>query len=126
MRPCLEAGCPALVERGRCPKHSRDQEKRRGRNWPWRWVYADPRWPKVRRLALVRAGFRCQHEEAGVRCEVADEFGRGLDAHHAYPGGLQQLLLDGFDPFDDDLIVIACTSHHQMLEQADRAARRPR
>lgn len=30
LRSCLEPGCPELVERGRCPKHSRAVEQRRG------------------------------------------------------------------------------------------------
>ena len=30
LRPCAEAGCPALVVRGRCPVHTQVQEQRRG------------------------------------------------------------------------------------------------
>lgn len=30
LRVCAEAGCPTLVERGRCDEHRRKQEQRRG------------------------------------------------------------------------------------------------
>lgn len=30
LRPCGQPGCPALVRRGRCPKHERAREQARG------------------------------------------------------------------------------------------------
>jgi len=88
--------------------------------WPWRWVYDDPRWRECRWRVIVRAGFRCQVVENGVRCPVTDRSGRWLHGHHAYPGGLRALIAAGLDPFDDDLVKCVCGSHHQRLETEDR------
>ncbi len=125
MRPCLTSGCPALVVKGRCPKHEAGQRQLRRARYPWRWVYDDARWrgPNGARLrALARAKFRCEYspDRDNVRCSFVDKSGSRLHGHHLYEGGLSQLIADGADPFDDDLVMCVCEQHHQQLEFAER------
>jgi hypothetical protein len=124
VRPCNWPGCPELVERGYCPGHQRERDRRHNAA-PWRWVYLDERWRGrngTRRRALRRAGFRCEVLENGERCTVESPTGAGLHADHT-PLGVQELLEQGLDPFDDDGVRIACASHHARLEQQRRADR---
>lgn len=126
LRPCLELGCPNLVERGRCSAHrvAHDRARRaRRRARGVSRVYADPRWAQTRRFALRRAGGRCQALEDGKRCRET----RDLHGHHDYPGGLEQMLVDGVDVFDEKRVVILCARHHAQVEAWLRAeARKPR
>lgn len=114
LRPCLEPGCPNVVRSGRCPDHAAAHARaRRLRRLAAgsRIVYEDRRWQKTRRRALERAGHQCQALEHGERCTQRDF----LHAHHDYPGGVEQMLADGADPFDVDQIVILCERHHGQL-----------
>ncbi len=110
-RPCLELGCPRLVKRGRCREHTLARARAK-RAQPRYDVYTDPRWLRTLRRAKLRAGNRCQAIEHGVRCPVT----HGLHGHHDYPGGVEQMLLDDADPFDERHVVILCGSHHGRLE----------
>jgi hypothetical protein len=83
-------------------------------------VYESPRWPQARRRALRRAGHRCQAIEQGRRCPERTS----LHAHHDYPGGLEQMLADGADPFDESRLVILCATHHGQVEAYLRAESR--
>jgi hypothetical protein len=123
-RPCNQAGCPVLLERGSayCPEHAREREAGRAERWPWRWVYRDPRWQRCRRRALERAGYRCEAVEDGERCTASDPTGRWLGGHHDYPGGVRAMLAAKLDPFDERYVRIACGRHHQLLEASERAA----
>lgn len=86
-------------------------------------IYEDPHWRHTRRRALVRAGHRCQALVDGGRCRETTN----LHGHHDYPGGLERMLLDGVDPFDETRVVILCGSHHAQVEAWLRAeARKPR
>lgn len=118
LRPCNEVGCDELVPRGRCRKHQRAHARRQVEHY--RWVYAQERWLRTRKLALVRAGGRCQAVEGGIRCEVRS----GLQGHHNYPGGVRQLIEDGADPFDVRYVVMLCDEHHRRAEQRLRRGHR--
>lgn len=52
LRVCLEPGCPALVESGRCPAHARHVERRRGSAASRGY---DSYWSRVFRPGFVRA-----------------------------------------------------------------------
>jgi hypothetical protein len=110
LRPCLERGCPRLVKRGRCRHHTRARALAKrlsvGR------VYDDVRWHQARARALARAGGRCQAIEHGERCPAVRE----LHGHHDYEGGVERMLLDGVDPFDERWIVVLCGRHHSQVE----------
>lgn len=124
LRPCLEVGCPEVVKSGRCPVHARAHAKaRRAKRLAAgsRVVYEDPRWRRTRDQALKRAGNRCQAIENG-RCPETTR----LHAHHDYPGGVEQMLADGADPFDVKRIVILCERHHGELEAWRRKSSRGR
>lgn len=115
LRPCLEPGCPNVVRSGRCAvhaaAHARARRARRLASGVQR-VYEDVRWRHARRRALKRAGERCQAIEGSERCTERSD----LHGHHDYPGGLEQLLRDGLDPFDETRIVILCGRHHGQVE----------
>jgi hypothetical protein len=123
VRPCLTRGCEELVQRGRCLVHGREHEARKEAAAPHRAVYRDPRWKRCRRIALQRAGYRCQVVEHGARCDVVDPSGRVLHAHH-HPLGVQELLAAGLSPFDPERVVIACAWHHGRIEAELRRAKR--
>jgi hypothetical protein len=117
-------GCPLLVRSGRCRGHALAHAAGRAaakRASATRWVYLDPRWTWARKRALERAGGRCEALEAGARCTAT----RALHGHHAYPGGLEQMLADGADPFALRWIVVLCGRHHGQLEAWLRAHARP-
>lgn len=99
MRPCLERGCPELVERGRrrCSAHELEQDVR--------WVYADPRWQPSRLECFARDRFRCSCGFTGTA--------RTLHAHHV--PRLRMLLALGRDPFDVDHIETKCGPCHSRL-----------
>ena len=113
LRPCLTVGCPELVRSGYCPAHRQAATGHRG-------IYRDPRWATARTRALARAGGRCQAVVNQTRCRAV----RGLQGHHAYPGGVKQMLLDGADPFDERRIVVLCDHHHGQLEALLRKSSR--
>jgi hypothetical protein len=125
LRPCLQPGCPRLVRRGRCPAHSRSRQRQQAqakRAAPARGVYDDPRWQETRARALERAGGRCQMLEGpSSRCPER----QGLHGHHDYRGGVEQMLVDGLDPFDDRHVVVLCGHHHGQVEAAARRTRKP-
>ena len=52
-RPCLQPGCPELVVRGRCAKHSRKMERTRSKQRGPR-LYDTARWKRSRLMALAR------------------------------------------------------------------------
>jgi hypothetical protein len=119
LRPCLEPGCHELVRSGRCPAHQRNRDARKNAQ-SHRWVYRDPRWLRTRRVAIARAGGRCEIVENGHRCPETS----GLHGHHNYPGGVRQMLIDSVSPFDDRRVRAVCETHHARLEAELRARRR--
>lgn len=116
LRPCLEVGCPRKVRSGRCAKHARvhaaARVARKRASAPKR-VYSDERWQQTRRRALDRVGHRCQAIENGDRCPEVLR----LNGHHDYPGGVEQMLADGADPFDERFVVMLCGRHHRQVEE---------
>lgn len=61
-RPCTYPGCPALVEKGTCPEHTkkRGKERRQHEGSAWAQGY-DSDWEKIRKRALERDNYVCQH-----------------------------------------------------------------
>jgi 5-methylcytosine-specific restriction protein A len=51
LRPCLEPGCAALVQHGRCPTHARQLEQARPNREARRWYYT-ARWRALRSQVL--------------------------------------------------------------------------
>lgn len=49
-KPCPHPGCPALVERGRCPKHARRDTRQRGTRQQQGYGGA---WPTIRARVLL-------------------------------------------------------------------------
>lgn len=123
MRPCLEVGCPRLVHKGRCARHARSRNAatraRRIAAGPRR-IYESTHWRWTRRLALDACGNQCQAIENGKRCEQT----YALHGHHDYPGGVEQMIMDGVDPFDPAKVVILCDRHHSLLESKLRRRKR--
>jgi hypothetical protein len=101
VRPCLEPGCPNLVERGRCEEHAALDELLDA-------IYADRRWSPARLACFTRDGFRCD-------CGYEDETrsGRGLHAHHLIK--LRAILERGLDPFDPKYLATKCGPCHNKL-----------
>jgi 5-methylcytosine-specific restriction enzyme A len=77
LRPCATTGCPELVEKGRCPTHTAEQERGRRQSETWRHakgtngktidVYQTPRWKALRLRVLREANYLCQCEECEKR-----------------------------------------------------------
>ena len=61
LRPCGHPGCPELVQSGRCAKHTREKEQRRGsaasRGYSGQWVKVRDRYLKQFPLC-----YRCQNK----------------------------------------------------------------
>jgi hypothetical protein len=103
LRPCLR--CGALSTRGSyCRLHAPSYSKRnpaRGNGWDA---------TKFRRAVLMRAGYRCEAVENGVRCEVR---GPGnLQAHHVAK------ITEGGDPHDPRGGRALCHRHHRLIDAA--------
>ena len=62
LRPCLAAGCPALVERGYCAKHKRLAWVDRKLN-PY---YGTAAWQKLRGMVLAAHPLCAECERAGI------------------------------------------------------------
>jgi 5-methylcytosine-specific restriction protein A len=58
MRFCAQPGCPATVERGRCPAHAVTLEHGRP-NWDIRKWYDTMRWRRLRLEVLREAAYAC-------------------------------------------------------------------
>lgn len=61
-RPCLYPGCPTLVDSGTCPEHTKQRgaDRRKVEGSAWSQGY-DSDWEKVRKRALERDHYICQH-----------------------------------------------------------------
>lgn len=75
LRPCSAPGCPALVQRGRCPVHARAKARERPDLETGR-LYRTKRWAHLRQSILAHAPL-CRDCQAAGRVEPATE------AHHA-------------------------------------------
>jgi len=124
LRPCKMAGCPNLVDRDRryCERHATAVEQERKEREPWRGLYNDRRWKRTVATVRLRAGGRCEWQEAGVRCDSTV----GLQAHHLdapgdeyratlAAGGTTAEALAAAEQvfFNADRVVLACRPHHQ-------------
>jgi 5-methylcytosine-specific restriction enzyme A len=79
---------------------------------PWRWVYFDPRWERLRLAALAWDGYRCVVVEEGVRCPRTHRPPRDpLHVHHIVP-----IRVDPSRAFDADNVVSLCAEHHAQVE----------
>lgn len=99
LKVCAEFGCPELTTQTRCPAHTRsferDRESRVHReSQPWRRVYKDPRWAKLRAQVL--------REEPQCRTCGAPT----TDVDHIVP------TQDGGAPFDRANLQGLCHAHH--------------
>lgn len=119
MRPCLETGCPELVERGRCERHQRAKQRRK-ESQPHRAVYHDTRWDHARRARLQLVGHQCEAVEDHERCDAVHSASTPLHGHH-HPTGVRELLQRGLDPFRIDRFVMLCDRHHGIAEHEGHA-----
>lgn len=98
LQPCLEPGCPKLVERGRCKQHRREHDRRRG-SFRER-GYTRRRWDRLRAEHLVIEPHCRECARNGERrlARVVDHVvpHRGDEALFSDPSNLQTL----------------CPSHH--------------
>jgi 5-methylcytosine-specific restriction protein A len=77
LRPCPVNGCPELVEKGRCPTHTTEQERGRRQSETWRKVrgarggtidfYQSEAWRSIQARVLREANYLCQCEECRAR-----------------------------------------------------------
>jgi 5-methylcytosine-specific restriction enzyme A len=75
LRPCPASGCSALVTKGRCPDHTRAQDRRQSETWRHTRgasgnvidIYQSPRWRALRARVLREANHLCQCEECAMR-----------------------------------------------------------
>jgi 5-methylcytosine-specific restriction protein A len=77
LRPCAQPNCSALVSHGRCPEHTRAQDRSRRASETWRHtrgasnntidIYQSPRWRALRLRVLREATYLCQCEECAAR-----------------------------------------------------------
>jgi len=71
LRPCSVSGCPALVDKGKCPEHSRQYERDRGSSTERGY---DRRWQKARLTYLKRHPLcaECERQGRVKAAEVVD------------------------------------------------------
>jgi 5-methylcytosine-specific restriction protein A len=102
--PCLQQGCGALVDRGRCPAHTieRTQQTYAERNAdPVSKLYRTAAWSNFRKYFFRRHPI-CQRVIDGVRClRIAT-----LLHHKKSPRECPDLFLD------EDNVVALCAAHH--------------
>lgn len=105
--PCLEQGCPKLVERGRCPAHAKTNNTRvyTGRNTDEvsKW-YRTARWARFRQWFL-RAYPQCERIVEAVRCEQPAT----LVHHRVSPKDNPELFCS------EENCVALCAPHHNGL-----------
>lgn len=98
MKPCLERGCPEVVDQGRCAKHDRGRTP-----FKQRYGISTNKWAKIRRRVIRRDGSRC------VDCGGTDH----LEVDHVVrrvDGGTN----------DDGNLRTRCRSCHRIKTAADR------
>lgn len=70
LHPCVEPGCPILVERGRCPTHEGRHDRQRGtahqRGYTYRWTQYSKAWLALFPLCGMRLDGRMHAEHS--RC----------------------------------------------------------
>jgi len=113
LKVCAEDGCPELTTQTRCPKHTREFEREREsrvhrESQPWRSVYTDPRWPKLRR--------QVKREEPTCRVCGAPT----TDVDHIVS------VQDGGAPFDRSKLHGLCHEHHSSKTAQEVDAKRGR
>ena len=108
---CLEPGCPGLAFEGpRCPRHTKEQERRRVRADPVsRGVYHSVRWRRLRRDQLRKHPF-CEWPGC---MRVADTVDHVVTIHEAPERA--------YDPTN---LRSLCRSHHGMAEAEKRKSAR--
>jgi 5-methylcytosine-specific restriction enzyme A len=77
LRPCPVNGCPELVDKGRCPTHTLEQDRGRRQSEAWRKVrgtrggmvdiYTTSRWRRLRQQVLREANYLCQCQDCASR-----------------------------------------------------------
>ncbi len=67
-RACQTPRCGGVAKiRGRCDACASAAERRRGSQEPWRSLYQDPRWRRLRARVLREARYLCQCEHCAAR-----------------------------------------------------------
>lgn len=106
MRVCTWPGCHALVQKGRCEKHKKQERKEydAGRiDDPFHKFYATAQWRRVRLLVLERDCYLCQEcKRKGVLTGLTSSD----HVHHKHE------IRDGGDPLDMDNLEALCHSCH--------------
>jgi 5-methylcytosine-specific restriction enzyme A len=109
LRPCATAGCPILVPRGHCPRHTRAREQQRGsasaRGYTYRWTLFRRAWlNQLTKLALTgeTRGAFCGERLPGAplttdsRCAQDGRLVAGTELDHIVPhGGDPRLMWNG-------------------------------
>jgi hypothetical protein len=109
LRTCLEPGCPELVKKGRCNRHTREFAQLQGWSTGFSWVYHDKRWWKLRAQVRNEQPF-C----ARVGCNKP-----WTDLDHKIA------LRDGGIPFDRENVHGLCKAHHSAKTLEETTGKRP-
>ena len=88
------------TKRGRCANCERTRTRQRTVTEPHRSVYATRRWRRIRRIAIARAGRRCEH--------CLDD--HNLQVHHRIK------LAEGGDPYALDNLEVLCDRCHRLAD----------
>ncbi len=99
MKPCLQPGCPTLIERGsRCDEHTRPRTP-----FKERYGISTSQWGRIRKRVIRRDGYRC------VDCGGTDH----LEVDHVVR------VADG-GTTDERNLRTRCRSCHRIKTAADR------
>jgi len=136
LKPCMErvqrrdgswGPCGVLSPEGRCPDHRRKRDHRRLEKNPFRWLYKDPRWSKVKAEVVARDGYRCTWTVGTRRCNTQAL----LEVHHEEKlrhiwerCGSPQRGAPGWDHFvreacDARHLRTLCHAHHKHVDNND-------
>lgn len=120
-RLCRHVGCPELVERGYCEKHSKPMEAREPfkrldekKTDEQRAFYRSRRWTETSKSHR-------QSEPLCRSCKTSGRVKEGEMVHHSPE--LQVLIQNGLDPFNDKYLVTLCNSCH--LEELRKKKSQP-
>jgi 5-methylcytosine-specific restriction enzyme A len=117
LRPCPVSNCPELVEKGRCPTHTAEQERRRGtateRGYDAKWE----RYSKRFRARHPLCGDRDAdaYPSSASKCAMAGRVTASEVTHHIRPHRRNRALF--LDRRNHEALCAAC--HNAVVDEGD-------
>jgi hypothetical protein len=116
-RPCAAVGCSELVDRGRCPRHAREQDRARGtaqeRGYDYEWSKFAKAWKARFPICGQRADGKLYAEHSRCVQEGRDEPAAAVDHIVSMRNGGSQ-----YDPTNLQSLCVRCNARKR--NQVDR------